>query len=197
VSGGRYYRSHGVASPSCRFHRALSAFARRATAVWPGLGARDQARRLPSDGPPGCAGVRLLTRNGHDWAVRYPLIAEAAGALQVRSFLLDGDERRLPATATGSPCSTGCATAAPDRSVFLFAFDLLEGNGQDLRREPLEVRKRQLASLVRAAKIGLNDHVDLPGEVVFATPASSGLRASSRSGSARAIAAVARRIGSR
>jgi ATP-dependent DNA ligase len=27
------------------------------------------------------AGVRLLTRNGHDWADRYPLIAEAAGAL--------------------------------------------------------------------------------------------------------------------
>jgi hypothetical protein len=36
------------------------------------------------------AGLRLLTRNGHDWADRYPLIAEAAGALQVRSFLLDG-----------------------------------------------------------------------------------------------------------
>jgi hypothetical protein len=112
---------------------------------------------------------------------------------------LDGDERRLPATATGSPCSTGCATAAPDRSVFLFAFDLLEVNGQDLRREPLEVRKRQLAGLLRAAKIGLqvNDHVDLPGEVVFATPASSGLRASSRSGSARAIAAAARPTGLR
>jgi hypothetical protein len=25
------------------------------------------------------AGVRLLTRNGHDWADRYPLIADAAG----------------------------------------------------------------------------------------------------------------------
>jgi hypothetical protein len=35
-------------------------------------------------------GLRLLTRNGHDWADHYPLIAEAAGALQVRSFLLDG-----------------------------------------------------------------------------------------------------------
>ena len=35
------------------------------------------------------AGVRLLTRNGHDWTDRYPQIAEAAGALQIRSFLLD------------------------------------------------------------------------------------------------------------
>jgi bifunctional non-homologous end joining protein LigD len=37
------------------------------------------------------AGVRLLTRNGVDWSARFPLILEAAGALQVRSFLLDGE----------------------------------------------------------------------------------------------------------
>ena len=28
------------------------------------------------------AGVRLLTRNGHDWTQRYPLIAAAVGALR-------------------------------------------------------------------------------------------------------------------
>ena len=37
------------------------------------------------------AGVRLLTRNGHDWADRFPLIAEAAGALGVRSCMIDGE----------------------------------------------------------------------------------------------------------
>jgi bifunctional non-homologous end joining protein LigD len=37
------------------------------------------------------AGVRLLTRNGHDWSARYPQISEAADALQVRSFLIDGE----------------------------------------------------------------------------------------------------------
>jgi hypothetical protein len=35
------------------------------------------------------AGVRR-TRNGHDWSDRFPLIAEAADALKVRSCLLDG-----------------------------------------------------------------------------------------------------------
>jgi bifunctional non-homologous end joining protein LigD len=34
------------------------------------------------------AGVRLLTRNGHDWTGRFPLITEAAA----RSFLIDGEE---------------------------------------------------------------------------------------------------------
>jgi ATP-dependent DNA ligase len=56
------------------------------------------------------AGVRLLTRNGHDWADHYPLIAEAAGALQVRSFLLDREGR--PARGMACRCSIGCATGA-------------------------------------------------------------------------------------
>src|SRR5215831_18106235 len=49
------------------------------------------------------AGVRLLTRNGRDWADRYPLIAEAAGAPGVRSCLIDEeavacDRDGMPAT---------------------------------------------------------------------------------------------------
>ena len=37
-----------------------------------------------------------------------------------------------------------------DAEVFLFAFDLLELNGQDLRREPIESRKRELSKLLHA-----------------------------------------------
>jgi ATP-dependent DNA ligase len=37
------------------------------------------------------AGVQLLTRNGLDWSARFPLIFEAAGALGVRSCLIDGE----------------------------------------------------------------------------------------------------------
>jgi bifunctional non-homologous end joining protein LigD len=56
-----------------------------------------------------------------------------------------------------------------DGAVFLFAFDLLEINGVDLRRDPIEVRKRQLRTLLRAATVGLqlNEHIAEPGEVVF------------------------------
>jgi bifunctional non-homologous end joining protein LigD len=35
-------------------------------------------------------GIRLLTRNGHDWADRYPAIVEAVNKLKVRSCLIDG-----------------------------------------------------------------------------------------------------------
>src|SRR5262249_50192213 len=40
-------------------------------------------------------------------------------------------------------------------STRLFAFDLLELDGRDLRREPLEVRKATLASVLRKARSGV------------------------------------------
>jgi bifunctional non-homologous end joining protein LigD len=41
-------------------------------------GFRLMARRDP-------IGIRLLTRNGHDWSPRYPAIVAAADRLRVRS----------------------------------------------------------------------------------------------------------------
>jgi bifunctional non-homologous end joining protein LigD len=38
-----------------------------------------------------------------------------------------------------------------DHTAFLYAFDLLALDGQDLRREPFETRKATLASLLRLA----------------------------------------------
>jgi bifunctional non-homologous end joining protein LigD len=57
-----------------------------------------------------------------------------------------------------------------DASVFLFAFDLLGLDGQDLRREPLEVRKATRASVLRRTGVGvqLNEHLEHEdGELVF------------------------------
>ena len=54
--------------------------------------------------------------------------------------------------------------------MFLFAFDLLELDGDDLRREPLEVRKATLAPVLAKAGMGLrlNEHLEYDdGEVVF------------------------------
>jgi bifunctional non-homologous end joining protein LigD len=57
-----------------------------------------------------------------------------------------------------------------DASVFLYAFDLIELNGDDLRRDSLEVRKATLASVLAKAAPGLrlNEHIEHDdGEVVF------------------------------
>jgi bifunctional non-homologous end joining protein LigD len=46
--------------------------------------------------------------------------------------------------------------------AFLYAFDLLELDGTDMRREPIEVRKATLASILRKARHGIrfNEHLE-------------------------------------
>jgi bifunctional non-homologous end joining protein LigD len=57
-----------------------------------------------------------------------------------------------------------------DHTVFLYAFDLIELNGDDLRREPLEGRKTTLARVLGRAQTGmrLNEHLEhYYGPLVF------------------------------
>jgi bifunctional non-homologous end joining protein LigD len=57
-----------------------------------------------------------------------------------------------------------------DDSVFLYAFDLLELDGIDLRREAIEVRKEALANLLHSkGELGLqlNEHFHEAGDVIF------------------------------
>jgi bifunctional non-homologous end joining protein LigD len=74
------------------------------------------------------AGIRLLTRNGHDWSQRYPLIAAAVDALKVRSCLIDGEA--VACGDDGLPAFERLRYRCQDRAVFLFAFDLLELDGR-------------------------------------------------------------------
>jgi ATP-dependent DNA ligase len=85
------------------------------------------------------AGVRLLTRNGHDWASRFPLIVEAVTALKAGSCLIDGEA--VVCDDNGVAVFAKLRQRRNDRQVVPYAFDLLELDGQDLRREPLERRK--------------------------------------------------------
>jgi bifunctional non-homologous end joining protein LigD len=92
----------------------------------------------------------------------------AAGALRARSCLID--EEAVACDGDGMPVFDRLRYRRQDGRVFLCAFDLIELNGQDLRREPLELRKSELGKLLRwAAEIGLqfNDHIAEPGDVVF------------------------------
>ena len=113
------------------------------------------------------AGVRLFTRNGHDWTGRFPLIAAAANALKARSCLIDGEA--VACDEEGRPVFDRLRYRRDDRRVFLYAFDLIELDGDDLRRERIERRKVLLIRLLAQASVGLqvNDHIVAPGEVVF------------------------------
>ena len=85
-------------------------------------------------------GVRLLTRNGHDWAERYPLIVEAVKALKARSCLIDGEA--VACDDNGLAVFERLRRKPEGRHVFLFAFDLLELDGTASRSRRARPRWR-------------------------------------------------------
>ena len=119
--------------------------------------------------------VRLYSRAGNDLTPRFPLIVEALAGLRSRSLILDGEA--VCCDDNGMPSFDRLRHRQHDSGVFLYAFDLIELNGDDLRREPLEVRKATLASLLSKARPGIrvNEHIEADGPTVFAHACKMGL----------------------
>jgi bifunctional non-homologous end joining protein LigD len=111
------------------------------------------------------AGVRL-TPNGNDFTARYPLIVEAVAALPATSCVIDGEA--VACDGNGLSIFEKLRWRHHDGHVFMWSFDLLELDGQDLRREPIEVRKATLGSVLRGCRAGLqlNQHLEHPGDIV-------------------------------
>src|SRR5258706_15324422 len=93
--------------------------------------------------------VRLYSRPGNDMTRRFPLIAEALTGLRSRSCIIDGEA--VACDDNGLASFERIRYRQRDGDVFLYAFDLIELNGDDLRRDPLQVRKATLASIVAKA----------------------------------------------
>ena len=114
------------------------------------------------------AGVRLITRNGNDFTARFPLAAAAVGALPASSFLIDGEA--IVTNAKGLAVFDLIRRKRHGGDAVLIAFDLLELDGEDMRRSPIEDRKRKLAKLVRGPHPGivLNEFFEGDGDILFA-----------------------------
>ena len=95
-----------------------------------------------------------------------PRQQSAALSLKAASCLIDGEA--VACDDDGLPVFDRLRYRRDDRRVFLYAFDLIELDGEDLRHEPIERRKAALAKLIRRAKTGLvlNEDIDEPGDVV-------------------------------
>ena len=119
--------------------------------------------------------VRLYSRPGNDLTHRFPLIVETLARLRSRSCIIDGEA--VACDNKGMPSFDRIRYRRHDASVFLYAFDLIELNGDDLRREPLDTRKATLASVLRRAASGLrlNEHIEADGPTVFAHACKMGL----------------------
>ena len=113
--------------------------------------------------------IKLYSRRpGNNLTRRFPLIVDALERLRARTCILDGE-----AVASGND---GIALFElirrwhTDASVFMWAFDLIELNGDDLRAQSLERRKELLARLLSRSTGGiqLNEHMEHDdGALVF------------------------------
>jgi bifunctional non-homologous end joining protein LigD len=113
-------------------------------------------------------GTRLYSGSGNDLTERFSLIAEAVARLSAHSCIIDGEA--VSCGDDGIAVFERIRYKRHDHTVFLYAFDLIELNGEDLRREPLDKRKATLERVLARAGAGvhLNEHLEHnDGALVF------------------------------
>jgi bifunctional non-homologous end joining protein LigD len=168
----------------------------------PGLGIIEPCLPSPANGfrilaRCDAAGVRLITCAGNDFSGRFPLIGMAVGKLPVRSCLIDGEA--IVCDENGLAVFDLIRRHGALASAVHCAFDLLELDGRDLRRDPIEKRKALLAKLLKEQQtsIVLNEVYEQNGAIVFREACKLGCEGLSRSGRVHPIARAGRRIGSK
>jgi ATP-dependent DNA ligase len=112
--------------------------------------------------------VRLFTRRGFDWTERYPRISTAVAALRVASVTIDGEA--VCCDEAGIAVFEKLHSRSHDGEAFLYAFDLLELDGEDWRPRSLEERKNRLQKLIAKESTGIqyNEHMEGDGAAIFA-----------------------------
>ena len=111
--------------------------------------------------------VRLFTRHGYDWSGRYPAIVTTAVKLRATSFTLDGEA--VVCGPDGVAVFDALHRHGTVSEAMLYAFDLLELDGDDLRGLPLGDRKKRLATLLARRRLGivLSEHTADDGATIF------------------------------
>ena len=110
--------------------------------------------------------ARIYTRSGKDWTGKFRGIARAAADLVTGSALIDGEIVALDGK--GNPDFSRLQQALKEEKdgLTLFAFDLLERNGEDLTKLTNIERKERLSAVVAEGndRIRFADHLFGAGE---------------------------------
>jgi bifunctional non-homologous end joining protein LigD len=115
-------------------------------------------------------GVKIYTRNGHDWTKRFPLIA---GSFDIRErAIFDGELCVVHEGRTNFSELQADLASGKQRRLAYFAFDLLFLDGFDLRKSPQIERKRVLKMLFDETRLKdpilYSDHLVTDGNEMFA-----------------------------
>jgi bifunctional non-homologous end joining protein LigD len=130
--------------------------------------------------------ARLVSRNQNDLTPRYPELKDLPKFVKAKTAILDGevvalDEQgrasfSLMQQRTGFRPGGRRAPTNADVPVLYYAFDLLYLDGYDLRKLPLEERKKKLQSvIVPGDALRFSDHYEQQGKALFEVAQQKGL----------------------
>lgn len=111
--------------------------------------------------------VRLYTRTGADWTDRYPAIVASAVRLKASRFIIDAE--CVFCDQHGLSHFDVLHSRVRDEECCAYVFDLMELDGQDLRRRPWEERRKHLAKLIGKGRGALlfSEHLTGDGNEIF------------------------------
>jgi bifunctional non-homologous end joining protein LigD len=92
--------------------------------------------------------VKIYTRSGLDWTVKFPQIAKAAGAMNLDRVLLDGEIVVIDQQGRTDFAALVAALDTGKGAFSCFVFDLLHSAGKDFGDKPLSARKAALKQLL-------------------------------------------------
>src|SRR6185437_16951949 len=116
--------------------------------------------------------VKLLTRRGLDWTLKFPTIAEVVSALPAKTALIDGElvVEDEDGVSSFSLLQQVLKDSRHARMVY-YVFDLMHLDGRDLKPLPLKERKQALARLLKNASkrtpIRLSESLTEPGPTLY------------------------------
>ncbi len=125
--------------------------------------------------------VAVVSRNGNDFTQKFPELQSLSEAFSERPVVVDGEICVLD---DGGRPSFSALQERLDRfgrtgvkvPITYVVFDLLYGNGRDLRGEPLEVRQTALAALLTGGgPVMLSKHIVGTGTQLYALARQRGL----------------------
>ncbi len=130
--------------------------------------------------------LRLVSRNQNELTERFPELKDLPKFVKAKNAILDGEvvaldeEGRasfsLMQQRTGFRPGWRRGAAKADVPVLYYAFDLLYLDGYDLRKLPLEARKKKLASLLlTGSSLRYSDHYEKQGKALFEMARAKGL----------------------
>ncbi len=108
-------------------------------------------------------GIRIFTRNGHDWTAKYRDLVKEAANLGAESAIVDGEIIVLNDAGLSDFGELRKAITRRQHDLYFVAFDLLHLNGHDLRDMALDDRREILAGMIEpGGRIQFSE--PLPGE---------------------------------